>query len=387
MPSSLFPDYRAAWEDDQVHDFRMHAREFMAKEVTPHQERWAANKQVDRELWNKMGEAGLLCTEIAEDLGGLGQHYGYEAVVQEELCLANDFAVGYGVASTIVPPYIDKYGTDEQKQKWLPKLASGEMVGAIAMTEPGTGSDLQAIKTTAVRDGDDYVINGSKTFITNGSLADLVIIVCKTDPEGGHAGMSLIVAEVNDLPGFERGRVLEKIGMHGQDTRELFFNDMRVPAANLLGTDEGQGFYQLMGQLGRERLIIGVTGVAGSEAAVIEALRYSKEREAFGKPILKFQNTRFVLAECKAEVLAGKTFMDYCIQLAIDDTLDPATASMAKMWATDKQGEIVDKCLQIFGGYGYMMEYPIAKAYAAARVQRIYGGTNEIMKELIGRTL
>jgi acyl-CoA dehydrogenase len=255
------------------------------------------------------------------------------------------------------------------------------------MTEPGTGSDLQSVRTTAVRDGDDYVINGSKTFISNATHCDLLVIVAKTDPSQGAKGISLLVAETKDLPGFERGRVLKKIGQHGQDTRELSFTDMRVPAKNLLGAAEGQGFYQLMKQLPRERLSIAVTGVAMAEAAVSETITYAKERQAFGQPILAYQNTQFVLAECKADVLAGKTLIDHCVQRCIDGTLDATTASMAKLWATEMQCKVVDKCLQIFGGYGYIMEYPIARMYASARVQKIYGGTNEIMKELIGRTL
>jgi acyl-CoA dehydrogenase len=283
--------------------------------------------------------------------------------------------------------YIGSYATEEQKKRWIPKMANGEMVLAVAMTEPDTGSDLQAVRTTAIRDGDEYVINGSKTFISNGSHCDLLVIVAKTDPTLGSKGISLIVAETRGLAGFERGRVLQKIGQHGQDTRELSFTDMRVPAENLLGGLEGRGFIQLMEQLPRERLTIGISGVAMAEAAVLEAIKYAKERSAFGKPILDFQNTKFVLAECKTEVLAGKAFIDYCIQRYLDGTLDAATASMAKLWASDKQIEIVDRCLQIFGGYGYMMEYPIAQMYAAARVQKIYGGTNEIMKELISRSL
>ena len=256
------------------------------------------------------------------------------------------------------------------------------------MTEPDTGSDLQAVRTTAVRDDDCYVINGSKTFISNGTHADLMIIVAKTDSSQGARGISLLVAEVSDTtPGFTRGRVLEKIGQHGQDTRELAFQDMRVPSENLLGGEEGRGFIQLMTQLPRERLIIGVAGVAMAEAAVLEAIRYAKVRHAFGQPIIDFQNTRFVLAECKTEVLAAKTLTDYCVQRAIDGSLDAATASMAKLHGTDKQVEIIDRCLQVFGGYGYVMEYPIAQMYASARVQKIYGGTNEIMKELIGRSL
>ena len=385
--TTLFPDSRSPWESDDHRLLRKHAATFFRKEATPHQERWAAQHQVDREFWTKTGAAGLLCLELPEQYGGGGGNFGHEVVVEQELRYAHDTAFAFSVHSTIVGHYINAFATDEQKQRWIPRMASGELVLGIAMTEPGTGSDLQSVRTTAVRDGDHYVVNGSKTFITNGSHCDLLVIVAKTDPAQGAKGISLIVAETDGLAGFQRGRVLKKIGANGMDTRELSFTDMRVPAENLLGGVEGQGFVQLMKQLPRERLIIGVAGVAVAEAAVLEAVKYAKEREAFGKPILEFQNTRFLLAECKTEVLAGKTLMDYCIQRYLDGTLDAATASMAKLWGSDKQVEIVDRCLQVFGGYGFMMEYPIAQMYAAARVAKIYGGTNEIMKELIGRTL
>ncbi|MDP0399727.1 acyl-CoA dehydrogenase family protein [Tsukamurella strandjordii] len=385
--TALFPDYRPAWETPEHTELRKHAAEFFRREATLNQERWADQHQVDREFWNKAGDAGLLCTELPESLGGAGGDFGHDTVVVQELALSGDSAFGYGVHSTICAHYVEDCGTEEQKQRWLPKAASGEAVFAIAMTEPGTGSDLQAVRTTAVREGDEYVINGSKTFISNGSHCDLLIIVCKTDPGQGAKGISLIVAETDGLPGFERGRVLKKIGQHGQDTRELSFTDMRVPAANLLGGVEGQGFYQLMRQLPRERLSIAVGGVAAAEKAVLEAIAYTKERKAFGKPIADFQNTKFVLADAKTEVLAGKTLVDHCITLAIAGTLDAGTASMAKLWATEMQCRVIDNVLQLFGGYGYMMEYPIAQLYAGARVQKIYGGTNEIMKELIARGL
>lgn len=385
--SALFPNYRSPWETEEQSLLREHAAAFFRKEATPNQGRWAQQHGVDREFWTRAGSAGLLCLDIPEEYGGGGGNFGHEAIVQQELALAHDTAFGFSVHSTIVAHYIAGLATEEQKMRWLPKCATGESVLAIAMTEPGTGSDLQAIRTTAVRDGDHYVINGSKTFISNASHCDLIVIAAKTDPSKGAKGLSLFVAETDNLQGFERGRVLDKIGQHGQDTRELSFTDMRVPAANLLGGVEGEGFYQLMNQLQRERLILGVAGVAVAEAAVVEAIKYAKEREAFGKSIMDFQNTKFVLAECKTDVLVGKTFMDYCIQLDIDGKLDAATASMAKLWGTDKQCEIVDRCLQVFGGYGYMLEYPIAQMYAASRVQKIYGGTNEIMKELIGRNL
>jgi acyl-CoA dehydrogenase len=385
--SELFPDYRCPWETDDQRLLREHAADFFRKEVTPNQERWAEQHQVDRELWTKAGAAGLLCPELPDQYGGADGNFGHEAVIQHELSFSGDTAFGFNAHSTISAHYLYGFGTEEQKSRWLPRVTSGERVLAVAMTEPGTGSDLQAVRTTAVRDGDEYVINGSKTFITNGSHCDLLIVVAKTDPSQGAKGISLLVVETQGQVGFERGRVLHKIGQHGQDTRELAFTDMRVPAQNLLGGVEGQGFFQLMRQLPRERLSIAVGGVAMAEAAVVEAVNYAKERHAFGRPILDYQNTKFVLAECKADVLAGKTLVDHCISRYLDGNLDAATASMAKVWVSDMQCKVVDKCLQIFGGYGYIMEYPIARMYADARVQKIYGGTNEILKELIGRDL
>ncbi|OHT77738.1 acyl-CoA dehydrogenase [Mycobacteroides chelonae] len=385
--SALFPAYRASWETDAHRDLRKHAAEFLRKESTPNQERWSAQHQVDREFWNKLGDAGLLGLDLPEEYGGAGGDFGFSAVVAEELALAQDTATGWGVHSPIVAHYINTYGNTEQKARWMPGIVSGDLVLAIAMTEPGTGSDLQGVRTSAVRDGDHYVINGSKTFISNGTHCDLLVIVAKTDPSQGAKGISLIVAETKDLPGFERGRVLEKVGQHGQDTRELFFSDMRVPVANRLGEEDGQGFIQLMTQLARERLIIASGNAGMAEAAVLESIKYTKERQAFGQPLIKFQNTRFQLAELKAEVLSIKTTVDWCIQNYIDGVNDPATASIAKLVATDKGVAVVDRCVQFFGGYGYMMEYPIARAYAAARVNKIYGGTSEIMKELISRSL
>lgn len=386
--SELFPAYRASWETDAHRDLRKHAAEFFRKASTPNQDRWAKQHAVDREFWNQLGDAGLLGLDLPEEYGGSGGDFGLSAVVGEEMALAHDSASGWPVHSPIVAHYINTYGNDEQKQRWMPGIISGEKVLAIAMTEPGTGSDLQAIKTTAVRDGDHYVINGSKTFISNGTHCDLLVIVVKAGPGEGAAGGSLIVAETDDkLAGFERGRVLDKVGQHGQDTRELFFADMRVPVANLLGEKEGLGFYQLMEQLARERLIIASVCAGMAEAAVLEAIKYTKEREAFGRTLIKFQHTKFQLAELKAEVLSIKTTVDYAIQEYINGNNDPATASMAKLIAADRACDVVDRCVQFFGGYGYMMEYPIARMYAAARVNKIYGGTSEIMKEIISRSL
>lgn len=385
--TELFPDYRPAWETENHRLIRKHAREFFTREAIPHQERWAEQRSVDRDFWNKTGAAGLLAPEVEEQYGGAGGDFGHEAAVFHELNKAGDTAFGYSIHSSISVHYLSTYGTEEQKRRWLPGTVSGDLVVAIAMTEPGTGSDLQAIRTTAIRDGNHYVVNGNKTFISNGTHCDLVIIVAKTDPTARAKGISLIVAETKDLPGFERGRVLAKIGQHGQDTRELSFTDMRVPVENLLGGEEGKGFGQLMDQLPRERLLIGISGLAMAEAAVLETIAYVKERQAFGEPILNFQNTKFELAECKADVLAGRALVNYGIGRCIEGTLDASTGSIIKLWGSEKQCEIVDRCLQLFGGYGYMMEYPIAQKYAAARVQKIYGGTNEIMKELIARSL
>ncbi|NNM47058.1 acyl-CoA dehydrogenase family protein [Knoellia koreensis] len=383
----ILDDYRSPWLTEDLDDLRQLARTFLDKEAVPNQARWAEQHMVDRDFWRAAGQAGLLCISIPEEYGGGGGTFAHEAVIATEQARVADDAWANSVHSTIVAHYIAAFGTEEQKQRWLPGAASGDLVFAIAMTEPGTGSDLQRVRTRAVRDGDDYVINGSKTFISNGTHCDVIVIVARTSDDPGGKGLSLIVAEAAELPGFERGRVLKKIGMHGQDTRELSFVDMRVPAANLLGGVEGRGFQQLMEQLPQERLIIAVTAAATAEAAVRHAIAYAKEREAFGENLLSFQNTRFVLAECAADALAARTLVDSCITRHIDGHLDAAGASLAKFWCTDIQNKVVDRCLQIFGGYGYMMEYPIARMFAAARVQKIYGGTNEIMKELVARAL
>jgi acyl-CoA dehydrogenase len=380
--------HRSPWMTDELALLRETASEFFRRESVPHHERWAAQKHVDREFWNKAGEVGLLCASVPEEYGGGGGTFAHETVILEEQARAADSAFGGGVHSPIVAQYILNYGSEEQKRGWLPAMASGEMVGAIAMTEPGTGSDLQSIKTRAKREGDEYVIDGAKTFISNGKHCDLLIIAAKTGREEGAAAMSLIVVETSDeLEGFTRGKLLDKIGMHGQDTSELFFDSMRVPAENLLGEAEGQGFIQLMQQLPQERLTIAVTAVVVMESVLEQTIAYTRDRKAFGRDLLSFQHTRFLLAERKTEATIARIFMDECVQRHLRGELDAQTASMAKWWLTQKQCEIVDDCLQLYGGYGYMTEYPIAQAFVDSRVQKIYGGTNEIMKEIIGRSL
>jgi acyl-CoA dehydrogenase len=379
---------RSSWVTDEVQMLRETAREFFKRESIPNHERWAEQQHVDREYWNKAGEMGLLLASIPEEYGGGGGTFAHEAVLIEEQTRAMDSCWGNGVHSPIVAHYLLAYGSEEQKREWLPRMASGELVGAIAMTEPGTGSDLQGIKTRAKRDGDEYVISGAKTFITNGYHCDLLIVAAKTDPDAGAAGVSLIMVETgDDTQGFTRGKLLKKIGMHGQDTAELFLDEVRVPVTNLIGEAEGQGFLQLMNQLPQERLVIAVTAVAAMELALEQTIAYAKERKAFGRDILSFQNTRFVLAERKTEATIARVFLDECLERHLRGELDASTASMAKWWTTQKQCEVIDDCLQVHGGYGYMTEYPIAQAYMDTRVQKIYGGTNEIMKEIIGRTL
>ncbi|MFI9409817.1 acyl-CoA dehydrogenase family protein [Nocardia gamkensis] len=378
--------YRSAWLDDDLDALRELARSFFAKELTPNIDKFIEQHHVDRDFWTKAGALGLLCASIPEEYGGGGGTFAHEAVLIEEQAKAFDTSWGATLHSGIVAHYLLHYGTEEQKRQWLPKMASGEVVGAIAMTEPGTGSDLQNVKTKAIRDGDEYVVNGSKTFITNGSQADLVIVVAKTDTSEGAGGISLVLVEA-DRPGFRRGRVLDKVGQKGQDTSELFFEDVRVPVSNLLGTQEGQGFVQLMQQLPQERLIIAVGSVAGMEAALEVTLRYTKERHAFGKPLFAFQNTKFTLAEAATETRVARVFLDDCIARHLRGELDIPTVAMAKWWTTDRAMSVADDCLQLHGGYGYMTEYPISRMWTDSRVQKIYGGTNEIMKEIIARSL
>lgn len=368
-------------EHQMVHDSALK----MFKSWEPKDEQWRANGMIDRAAWEEAGANGFLCVSMPEEYGGGGGDFGHEAALIYAQSEANQAGFGGLVHSGIIAPYILNHGTEEQKQAWLPKMATGEMIGAIAMTEPGTGSDLQAIKTFAVKDGDDYIINGSKTFITNGQHANLIIVACKTDREKGAQGVSLIVLETEGTEGFERGKKLQKLGLASQDTSELFFNDMRVPQKNLLGTIEGMGFMQLMQELPRERLIIALTGVGTMKLGIELTLDYVKEREAFGKPIWKFQNTRFKMAECYAHYLASRSMCDAAVDAILENKLSVPHASLIKYWVTEKQCEVLDECVQLFGGYGYMYEYPIARIYADSRVQKIYGGTNEIMKELASR--
>ena len=375
---------RTLFKDD--HDiFRGTVRRFVEDEIAPFHAEWEKVGKISREAWAKAGELGLLCASMPEEYGGGGVDRTFSIILMEELARAGASGPGFGLHSEIVAPYINRYGSTEQKEKYLPKMAKGEIIGAIAMTEPGAGSDLQGVRTTAIKKGNELVINGSKTFITNGAMADVVIVVCKTDPEAGAKGTSLVLVEA-DTEGFHKGRNLEKIGMKAQDTSELFFNEARVPMTNMLG-EEGKGFVYLMQELAWERLQVSVSAVASMEAALEWTIDYAKERMAFGEPIINFQNTQFKLAEAKTEVTVARTFVDKLISLVLEDKLDAETAAMAKWWTSDLQGKVIDECLQLHGGYGYMWEFPIARAWADARVQRIYAGSNEIMKVIIGRGL
>jgi acyl-CoA dehydrogenase len=378
---------RPAWMTEDVVLLEEQARRFMQSEFTPHLDRWNQQGMYERETWTKAGAAGLLCAAMPEQYGGAGGTFAHEAVINRELSLCGFDSFGAPLHSGIVAPYILHYGTEEQKQRWLPRLATGELVGAIAMTEPGTGSDLQGVRTTAKRSGNGYVLNGAKTFITNGQHADLIIVVAKTDPKEKAKGVSLMVVETAEAAGFRRGRKLKKLGLDAADTSELFFEDVALPASSLLGTEEGQGFVQLMRELPQERLIVAIHAMAMMERALELTIAYTKERQAFGRKVIEFQNTQFVLAECKTEATVAKVFLDHCIAQHLEGKLDTATASMAKYWHTDLLGKITDRCLQLFGGYGYMDEYPISRLYRDARVMRIYAGTNEIMKLLIARGL
>ena len=378
---------RTLFNSDHV-AFRDSFRKFIDREIAPFHADWEEQGYVDRKVWNKAGENGFLCTSMPEEYGGVGADKLFSVIEMEELGRSGFSGIGYSLHSEIVAPYLLHYGTDAQKQKYLPRLASGEMVSAIAMSEPAAGSDLQGVKTRAIRDGDHYVLNGSKTFITNGWHADLVIVVAKTNPAAGGKGTSLFLVE-RGMPGFETGKRLKKIGLKAQDTAELFFSDVKLPVENLLGGEafENRGFICLMEQLPWERLQIAITAISSAQAAIDWTTAYVKERKVFGQPVGNYQNTRYKLAEIQTEVQIAQVFLDKCTELLMVDKLDTATASMAKYWTTDLQCKVVDECVQLHGGYGYMWEYPSARAYADARVQRIYGGTNEIMKEVISRSM
>ena len=381
-----FCTYVSPWMSDDVTMFRTTVRQFLQKEFVPVQERWREQHGSDAAAWTAAGRAGMLLPDVPEEYGGGGGTFAHEAVVLEELALAG---VHFGsVIQSVVAHYILAYASEEQKRAWLPRMARGELVGAIAMTEPGAGSDLQGITTTARRAADHYVINGSKTFITNGSQASLVCLAVKTDPKAAvMKGISLVAVETNGLAGYRIGPALEKVGMHAQNSCELFFDDVQVPLANLLGPAEGKGFSQMMDRLVYERLGVAVSAVAVAERAVAVTRRYVKERSAFGKPLIDFQNTRFKLAECQTAAHVGRVFVDSCIERFLAGDLDEVTAAMAKYWLTDSECRIVDECLQLHGGYGYMTEYPIARMWTDSRVQRIYAGSNEIMKEVIACAL
>ena len=378
---------RAIFEDEHE-AFRESFRSWIANEVTPHYMEWEAAGIAPRGMFSSAGSYGFLGMQIPEEYGGGGtSDFRFNQVIAEEFATAGIGGAGLGLTlhNDVTAPYFLEICNEEQKQRWLPGIASGELITAIAMTEPGTGSDLAGMSTTAIRDGDEYLLNGAKTFITNGINSDLVIVAAKTDPSERHAGMSLLVVE-RGMPGFERGRKLEKIGLHSQDTAELFFNDVRVPVANLLG-EEGKGFNYLTGNLPQERMSLAITGLATAQAALVWTVEYVQERTAFGKPIGTFQNTKFVLAEVKTEVDIGQAYVDQCVLRLNEGTLTAAEAAQAKYWCTTLQKTATDRCLQLFGGYGYMVEYPIARAYADARVTSIYGGTNEVMKTIIAKSL
>ena len=376
----------STWYSEEHRLYTESVRKFFADELTPNIERWIDAGIVDRVFWVKAGEAGILGAAIEEAYGGAGAGISFDAITIYEQARCSDSGWGFGIQSIVIH-YIRAYGTEDQKARWLPKLATGEMVAALAMTEPGCGSDVQSVRTSATKTGNEYLITGSKAFITNGQTANLICLAAKTDKDAGASGVSLIMVETDDLEGFRRGKNLSKLGLKAQDTTELFFEGVRVPKNNLLGIQEGQGFYQLMNQLPWERLLIGITALGAIDFALEETTRYVRERKAFGTRVMDFQNTRFKLAEMKTKAEVTRSFLNDGIQKLDAGILDASTASMAKWWGSQTQCEIMDECVQLHGGYGYMMEYPITRLYADARVQKIYGGTNEIMKELIARSL
>ncbi|MDQ1241618.1 MAG: acyl-CoA dehydrogenase [Pseudomonadota bacterium] len=378
--------YESPWMDDDLRMLREAVSRFVETEMLPHEPRWRAQHHVDRETWRAVGGAGFLLMDVPSEYGGGGGDFRHEAVLYEELNRRGISGFGQGVHS-IAAHYVLNYGSEEQKQRWLPRMASGELIGAIAMTEPGAGSDLKGIRTRAVLEGGEYVVNGSKIFITNGSIATILMLVVRTDPNDRSRGLSILMVETERLKGYRVGRVLDKMGMTAQDTSELYFEDVRVPADCLLGGAEGKGMHQLMGDLPYERITIALGGVAAMEGAAAETSRYVRERKAFGHAIAEFQNTRFKLAEIFTHARVARTFIDRCIEQLVDGKLDAETAAMAKWWITDIQQKVIDECVQLHGGYGYMNEYLVCRMFADSRVQRIYGGTNEIMKELISRSV
>jgi alkylation response protein AidB-like acyl-CoA dehydrogenase len=387
MTSSPFPE-PAFMADEEIRMFADSVGKFLDRKAPPERvAAWREAGMVEREFWREAGQAGLLGVSVPEAYGGHGGDFRHDVVIAEQIIRKGVEGFAAGLHNVIITPYIQAHGTERQKQKWLPKLVSGERVAAIAMSEPGAGSDLQSVRTTALRDGNGYRINGAKTFISNGQIADLIVVVAKTDPSEGAKGVSLLVVETDEVEGFRRGRKLDKVGLDAQDTSELFFDDVWVPADNLLGLEEGKGFYQLMGELPRERLLIALGSAVGMEKALEETIAYVRERKAFGKPVIEFQNSQFVLADCKAKAVVARVFVNDCIERLLKGELDATTAAIAKLWVSEAQGELVDACLQLHGGYGYINDYPIARMWRDARVQRIYGGSSEIMKLLIARTL